>query len=667
MNLKVHRSTALLLLALLLACGDGGIGREVDHPPLEPLPRPDLSSFAEDIQGQLEGEQLNLEEMLAHGSRADLAASFGRMGQLYHVYSLPDEAATCYRNAKKLAANDPRWPYLVGVLAQRRGDNEAAVTNFEETLALRSGDTPALLRLAEMHLGANRPEAAQKMFEQVLQGKLGKAYAHYGLGRLASEREDFAAAVEHFESALELQPEAKNLHYLLALSHRRLGNREEAERQVAMMNSAGVIFSDPVVTEMEALITGVGPILERALEAYGAGRYEEAVAAYREALELEPENPTALRSLGFTLHEAGRLEESVVALRKMVSILPRHALAQLELATVLLEKGDLEEAVTTFRVVLEQEPEFEQAHLNLGVALSRMDRWEQAAESFQKVLEYDERDHDAQLHLAISLDELGRGEESLALVRQIVEEDPSNWKARQRLGSKLFEIGDPQGAAAQHTAVIENEDAPPQEKALAHYQLGRILKRQGPGQQNRWQEAIHHFREATVLFPGLWQARLALANTHRDAGRLTAAATEYRQVVEEDPQNLLARISEVKVLIAADRHPEARQRLEEGLVELPRSAELANLLARHLATAPSPELRNGGRALEIANNLWAAYPTVEHAETVAMALAELGRFQEAVEWQEKLIVRTRGEGSEPAARVHQNLERYRRRQTARGR
>jgi tetratricopeptide (TPR) repeat protein len=641
---------------------------------LESLPSPDLSSFSEDIRSQLEGEHLRLEERLAQGSQADLASSLGRMGQLYHAYKLPDEAGVCYRNAKRLAARDPRWPYLEGVLAQGRGDNEAAAASFEEALVLLPGDTPALLRLAEMYLGANRPQEAQEMFERVLRGDTERAYAHYGLGRLASEGEEFAAAVEHFERALELQPEAKSLHYLLALAHRRLGNREEAERQIALMESAAVIFSDPIVAAMQALITGVGPILDRALKAYGAGRYEEAVAAYRGALELEPENPTALRSLGFTLHEAGRLEESAVALRNMVRLLPRHALAQLELATVLLEKGDLEEAIETFRVVLEQDPEFEQAHLNLGVALSRLGRWPEAAESFSKVLELDGRDQDARLHLAVSLDELGRAEESLALVRQIVEEDSSNWKAWQRLGGQLLEGGDPKGAAAAHSAVVENDDAPPEEKALAHYQLGRILKLQGTGQQHAgqqraWEEAIHHFRQATVLFPSLWQARLALANTHRDAGRLAAAAAEYRQVVEEEPRNLLARTSEVKVLIAANRHAAARQRLEEGLGEQPRSAELANLLARHLATAPSPELQNGGRSLEIANGLFAAFPTVDHAETVAMALAGLGRFQEAVERQKTLIARTRQENREQEGRgrlvrMRRNLERYQRGQPA---
>ena len=319
MNRIVH-CTAALLVAFFFACGERKVGRDVDLPALEALPKADLSSFSEAIQVQLEQERADLEETLTKGSPAELAESFGRMGQLYHAYKLPDEALVCYRNAKKLAGDDPRWSYLEGVLAQTRGDNESAITSFEAVLTLLPGDIPASLRLAEMNLSANRPKEAKEIFERVLEGSAGKAYAQYGLGRLASEREDYSAAVGHFERALELQPEAKNLHYLLALAHRRLGNEEEAARRLDLMNTDGVIFSDPMVDEVESFIAGVGPILDRALKAYGAGRYEEAVIAYREVLEIEPENPTALRSLGFTLHEAGRLEESAEALRNMVKI-----------------------------------------------------------------------------------------------------------------------------------------------------------------------------------------------------------------------------------------------------------------------------------------------------------------------------------------------------------
>jgi hypothetical protein len=43
------------------------------------------------------------------------------------------------------------------------------------------------------------------------------------------------------------------------------------------------------------------------------------------------------------------------------------------------------------------------------------------------------------------------------------------------------------------------------------------------------------------------------------------------------------------------------------------------------------------KALDLALRVYNVRPTITHAETVAMALAELGRCQEAVEWQEGAI------------------------------
>ena len=648
----------VLFLGWTLACGRPE-GRTFDRATLVEVPQPVLDSYNEDIQRQLQEERARMDEEVEQGTDAESGEAFGRMAQLYHAYGLLDEARLAYQNAQALVPDEARWWYLAGVIAQTRGEVEAATTHFENVVEQWPEDRPALLRLAEMRLSAKRSEEAAEIFERVVSLDPRNAAAHAGLGRVASGQEDFAAAIAAFDRALELQPEARNLHYLLGVAHRRLGNREEAERHIASMNSNEVIFEDPLVEGLDDLLTGVGPLLDQALQDYGAKRYDEAVEGYRKALEQDPKNATALRGLGFTLHEAGRLEESAVALANMVEVYPDHTLARLELATVLMEKGDLAEAETEFQRVIEQDPTFEQARFNLGVTLSRMGRWEEAAESFARVVELDERDVNARFHLAMALDELGR-QEATAELRRVLAEDPSHIKARQRLGLALLNSGNLEDAYREHQAVVDLEKAPPQEKALAHYQQGKIRKQQG-----REDEAIGHFREATVLFPELWQAGVALANTHRDAGRPGAAAAEYRRVVEADPGNLLARRSEVDLMISAGRHRDARQRLEEGLAALPRSAELAHLLARHLATVPVAELRDGRRALELAQSLHQALPNLDHAETVGMALAATGRFRDAVAWQEDLLSKVPPEDAERLDRLRRHLRLYQRGESVR--
>ena len=94
------------------------------------------------------------------------------------------------------------------------------------------------------------------------------------------------------------------------------------------------------------------------------------------------------------------------------------------------------------------------------------------------------------------------------------------------------------------------------------------------------------------------------------------------------------------------RYAEARRKLEEALRQIPASGVLSHALARLLAACPDRSVRDGTRALELALAVWHARPAAAHAETVALALAELDRCSEAAEWQRNTIEVARRQGLE---------------------
>ena len=86
-----------------------------------------------------------------------------------------------------------------------------------------------------------------------------------------------------------------------------------------------------------------------------------------------------------------------------------------------------------------------------------------------------------------------------------------------------------------------------------------------------------------------------------------------------------------------------------------------HLLARLLATASEPEVRDGDRAVTMARELLRLRPGPDVAETLAMALAETGDFEQAVQLQEQVVQRSRQRG-EPASSLNpreRRLESYR--------
>jgi hypothetical protein len=90
-------------------------------------------------------------------------------------------------------------------------------------------------------------------------------------------------------------------------------------------------------------------------------------------------------------------------------------------------------------------------------------------------------------------------------------------------------------------------------------------------------------------------------------------------------------------LVRLGRYQEASARFESAMMTFPEQPGFANAQARLLAAAPDDRVRNGARALSIMNELMKAQQTLAMAETMAMAFAEVGRFDEAVRWQRDAI------------------------------
>ena len=114
-------------------------------------------------------------------------------------------------------------------------------------------------------------------------------------------------------------------------------------------------------------------------------------------------------------------------------------------------------------------------------------------------------------------------------------------------------------------------------------------------------------------------------------------------------------------LVRLGRYREARDRLEIATQTYPDQPGLAHALARLLAAAPDDNVRDGPRALTIVETLLKNQRTVQLAQTMAMALAESSRFDEAVQWQRGAMSAATSTGRPADESLAANLSRYERR------
>ncbi len=456
-----------------------------------------------------------------------------------------------------------------------------------------------------------------------------------------------------------------------------LSNREPAERrQIEETRAAldALLESDSV--EPAALARAFG----------GVGRLyllydlvDPALPALANAAALAPEEHAWTYYLGVVHQREGRLDAARERFERAVELAPTDLPSRFRLAEVELDAGRLDAAEAAYRAALElagEAPAAAAAEVGLGRIAYERGRTDEAIERFERALALQPGADSIHHRLGLAHREAGdldAARRHLTLNRStpVAYPDPlidgltgllQGASIRFKSGNRAMEEGRIDDAIDEYDRAAEVAPEDP----LVHYNLGLALTRAG-----RRADAVERFRTAVELDPGYRDAHYNLAVSLVEEERFGDAAEHFERAWSIDPLDASARK-------AADeaRFAEATALLREGLTAAARSVleraiagrppldvfPLVHLLARILATAPEPEVRDGERAVALATEALQASVNVDHAETLAMAYAEVGEWAKAVEWQRRVVDRAseRGFPPERVERIRGRLERYER-------
>jgi len=234
---------------------------------------------------------------------------------------------------------------------------------------------------------------------------------------------------------------------------------------------------------------------------------------------------------------------------------------------------------------------------------------------------------------------------------------------RHKLGTALFLKGDVKGAMERFEEVARL--APPEgfdeSSAKAFYSLGVISASSG-----RNGEAIERFSRAVRYNPNYVEALTGLADALRRGGRVEESLKTYAEIVRINPRATDAKLGYAIGLVRLRRYREARDWLAEATRAQPDQPDLALALARILAASPDASVRDGARAMAITEELFKGTKTTALGETLAMALAEVGQYEQAAQIQRGVLDAARRAGLQSEAReMAANLRLYEQRQPCR--
>ena len=100
---------------------------------------------------------------------------------------------------------------------------------------------------------------------------------------------------------------------------------------------------------------------DRGLQLYRERRYDEAEAAFKEALQLQPRFALAANNLGFVLYRRGKPADASAWFEKAVEMDASRALAWLNLGDARLQAGDESKAMAAYKTFLELAPKHARA------------------------------------------------------------------------------------------------------------------------------------------------------------------------------------------------------------------------------------------------------------------------------------------------------------------
>jgi curved DNA-binding protein CbpA len=103
----------------------------------------------------------------------------------------------------------------------------------------------------------------------------------------------------------------------------------------------------------------------------GAGDQDPALAAYDEALRIDPDNPAVLRDRGMLRRRKGALDSALVDLDRAIRSSFTDASAYRDRGMVWYEKGRYDRAIADFDRAIKIDPKFADAYIDRGIALRR--------------------------------------------------------------------------------------------------------------------------------------------------------------------------------------------------------------------------------------------------------------------------------------------------------
>src|SRR2546428_4659788 len=371
------------------------------------------------------------EQLLAHSPK-DVAAII-QLGLAEKNRGRPEAATEWFQRAVELEPDSTVVHFYLGEIYYNRGLNAEALTALERAVQLNPDNANAHYLMAFVLGDLGRHQDARVASKRAIQlnPPLARAQTNLSLERYTAERKSQ-------ERRQRLAPEPQVVegnelaHYNLGLAFRQKGYYNEAlkEYRLALERGEDRRLTLQAMAELH--------LLKRDLAA--------ALELYDTLLREVPDSPKLWNERGVVLHQAGRTEDALSSYRQAVEVDSKYALAWNNLGVVQAHGAAADPAIESFRTALQLQGSFSAARLNIALLLFQLRRFQLSLEADRQVLSSEPNSAAAWNGVGLVLVELKRFPDARNAFVRAVEADPDHAGAHYNLSFTLSNLGDFDGA-----------------------------------------------------------------------------------------------------------------------------------------------------------------------------------------------------------------------------
>ncbi len=327
------------------------------------------------------------------------------------------EAKDEYEEALRLAPEDNAARLSLAKALIEIGEHTAALPHLQEYIRRVPKDYEGYFVTGHAYRRLGELTKAAEEFRRAGELKPDSYDARYNLGYVLARTGNVDEAIQQLEAAKKLNPHAPEAPYELGLLFKKKGEPQRAEEELRAFHEAER-WSERGRTAQLLVAKGNDLLLK--------GDAKAALAVYREALELEPNNAKMHYNLGLALEKLGSREEEERELEKTVELDPNLDEARNQLGILLMADGKVSEAEREFKAAILINPTYAEADNNLGTLYGRQGKSSEAATLFRQAIQNNPQYAQAYVNLGVTLASEGKYTEAKQQLEQALRVEPNN-------------------------------------------------------------------------------------------------------------------------------------------------------------------------------------------------------------------------------------------------